>query len=180
MVRDMFAVNHMEASYTPCTCGSCRGRNGRVLRFPSDEQGSAMVELCLVVPILMLMVTGIFSFGVFLRQNLALTDAVNIGAKLLSVNRGNTLDPCNMVYTAVVAAAPSLDPNSMTFSYTFDGTAQSGSSCSSASSTTGPPSELVQGTPISVTVTYPCSLAIYQVNLVPNCIMTAQLTVIEQ
>jgi Flp pilus assembly protein TadG len=176
----MFAVNRMEASHTSYTSGSCGGKNGRVQRFASDEQGSAMVEFALVVPVLMLMVTGIFSFGVFLRQNLALTDAVNIGAKLLSVNRGNTLDPCNLVYTAVVAAAPSLDPNSMTFSYTFNGSPQSGSSCSSASSTSGPPSELVQGTPISVTVTYPCSLAIYQVNLVPGCIMTAQLTEIEQ
>jgi Flp pilus assembly protein TadG len=151
-----------------------------VQRFASDEQGSAMVELCLVFPVLMIMVTGIFSLGIFLRQNLALTDAVNIGAKLVSINRGNTLDPCNLIYTAVVAAAPSLNPNSMTFSYTFNGTAQSGSSCSSSSSTSGPPSELVQGAPISVKVTYPCSVIVYPVNLIPNCLMAAQLTEIEQ
>jgi Flp pilus assembly protein TadG len=132
------------------------------------------------MPVLMLMTTGVYSFGTFLQQQLALTDAVNTGAKLLSINRGNTLDPCNLVYTAVTNAAPALDPTQMTFTYTLDGQAESGSTCSSSTSTTGAPSYLVQGTPITVKVTYPCSLAIYQANLVPNCTMTAQLTEIEQ
>lgn len=152
-----------------------------------------MIEFALVFPILLLLLSGVFSFGIYLRQNLALTDAVNIGAKKLSINRGQTLDPCNLVYTAVVAAAPSLTPSSMTFSYTFNGTAQSGSSCSSSSTTSGAPAELVQGTPISVTVTYPCSLTVIGVtytgpatyntalnNLVPGCLITASLTEIEQ
>jgi len=177
MVRNVFAVNRMEASERLYTRGSSRSG---LLRIGRNERGSAMVELALIFPVLMLMVTGVLSFGIYLRQNLALTDAVNIGAKLLSINRGNTLDPCALVYNAVVAAAPSLNPSNMSFSYTFNGNAQSGSSCSSASTTSGAPAQLVQGTPISVTVTYPCSLAIYQANLVPSCLISASLTEIEQ
>lgn len=193
MVRNVFAVDRTETSDRLPARGASQRVRLRALRPPHGEQGSAMIEFALVFPVLLIMVTGVLSFGIYLRQNLALTDAVNIGAKLLSVNRGNTLDPCALVYNAVVAAAPSLNPSNMTFTYTFDGTAQSGSSCSSASSSSGPPSELVAGTPISVTVTYPCSLtvvgvsyigqggySIAQNNLVPGCLIAASLTEIEQ
>lgn len=180
MVVNVLAVNRMEASQGLCASGLSRGNIRHARRLNGGERGSATVELALVVPIMLLMVTGIYSFGTYLQQYLALTDAVNIGAKLLSINRGNTLDPCALVYTAVTNAAPSLVPGSMTFSYTLNGVSESGSSCSSSSSTTGAPSHLVQGTPITVSVSYPCSLAIYQTNLAPGCTMTAQLTEIEQ
>jgi hypothetical protein len=96
------------------------------------------------------------------------------------VNRLKTLDPCNLAYTAVTNAAPMLNLNSSDFTISLDGQAESGSSCSSSSYTSGAASYMVQGTPATVTVKYPCSLGIYGANLVPSCTMTATLTEIMQ
>ncbi len=145
-----------------------------------SERGSASVELALTVPLLLVLVTGMYSFGTFLQQYMQLTDAVNIGAKWLAVNRLKTLDPCNLAYTAVTNAAPMLNLNSSDFTISLDGQAESGSSCSSSSYTSGAASYMVQGTPATVTVKYPCSLGIYGANLVPSCTMTATLTEIMQ
>jgi Flp pilus assembly protein TadG len=141
-----------------------------------------MYELALTLPILLLMVTGIYSIGIFLAQYIELTDAVNAGAMWLSVNRNKTLDPCNLTYTAVVNAAPFLKLDASEFSYSLDGNAESGSSCSSPNYTTGAPSYMVQGQPVTVTVTYPCTLFDYWGALIPqvSCTMSASLTEIMQ
>jgi Flp pilus assembly protein TadG len=145
------------------------------------ERGSAAVELALTLPILLLLLTGIFSFGTYLQQYMQLTDAVNVGAMWLAVNRDKTLDPCNLAYTAVVNAAPNLTLTGSNFTYNLDGNAESGSSCSSASSDTGAPSYMVQGTPVTVTVqNYPCSLFTFMGDLAPSCTMTVSLTEIMQ
>ena len=156
-------------------------RSPRTQTAIDGERGQAAVELALTLPMLLVMVTGIFSFGTFLQQDMELTDAVNVGAMYLSVNRNKTLDPCNLAYTAVVNAAPNLSLTSTNFSFSFNGHAESGSSCSSGSSDTGAPSYMVQGTPVTVTVSgYPCQLFIYSTSLVPGCTISTSLTEIMQ
>ena len=137
-----------------------------------------MVELALTLPILLLLVTGIVSIGTLMEQDMQLTDAVNVAAKQLAVERGNTTDPCNLVYTTVTAAAPYLTASSMGFSFSFNGSPYSGTTCSSASTTTGAAGNLVQGEPIVVTVTYPCGLSTYFGVLAPNgsCFLKSTLT----
>jgi Flp pilus assembly protein TadG len=147
-----------------------------------------MLELALTAPFLLIVATGIVSFGIFLNQYIQVTDATNIGAKLLAVKRGNTLDPCSLVSAAVIQATPALNPNLFTFSLTLTGgtiaapqaTTYTGTSCSSSSNTTGAAANLVQGNPVQVTVTYPCSITAYGASLVPGCTITSQLTEIEQ
>jgi len=143
-----------------------------------------MVELALCLPILLILTTGIFSLGIFFNQYMQLADAVSVGAKLLAVQRGNTVDPCSLVSTAIANAAPSLNAANITYSIALKGSSgtstYTGTTCSSVSNTTGAAANLVQGNPIQVTATYPCSLAIYGSNLVPNCVITAQLTELEQ
>jgi len=157
-----------------------RLRRGRFAA--ADDQGQALFEMALTLPALLLLVTGIFSVGNFLQQYIQLTDAVNVGAMYLSVNGGNTLDPCNLTYTAVTNAAPLLNLTSDEFTYSLNGNAESGSTCSSASYSSGPASYLVEGQPVTVTVTYPCTLFDYLGNLVPQatCAMSASLTEIVQ
>jgi Flp pilus assembly protein TadG len=159
-------------------------RRSLLLLVPREERGGALVELAIAFPILMVLITGVFSFSFFLNQYIQVTDAVNVGAKLLAVSRGNTLDPCSLVSTAVTTVAPSLNSGSMTFSLALTGNngtnTYSGTSCSSTSNTTGSAGDLVQGNPVKVTVTYPCSITVVGNSLVPGCTITAALTEIEQ
>jgi hypothetical protein len=74
------------------TCDGC-GPRLRVLPRPG-EQGGALVEFALLLPILLLLTTGIMVFGVAMNNYLQLTNAVSIGARNLAISAGITLDPC--------------------------------------------------------------------------------------
>ena len=56
------------------------------------EQGSALVEFALILPMMLLLTTGILVFGVAMNNYLQLTNAVSIGARTLAVNGSLTLD----------------------------------------------------------------------------------------
>jgi len=150
-------------------------------RFRTRKQkGQSLVEFALVMPLLLLVVTGIAAFGIYLNNYMALTDAVSTGARLLAINRGQTTDPCALTVLAVENAAPFLAPANLTFKFVFNTTAYSGTSCSSSTPYTGAASHLVAGQPATVTVTYPCNLAVYGTNYMPSCTFTAQTTEIVQ
>jgi Flp pilus assembly protein TadG len=144
------------------------------------EEGGAMVEFALVMPALMLLLTGVFSFSIAINNYLVLTEATNNGARALAISRGNTLDPCATAVAAVEAAGPNLSTANLTFAYNLNGTTYSGTSCSSSSSTTGAAGNLVQGKNAQLTVTYPCNLTVYGHNYAPTCILQAQVTELVQ
>jgi Flp pilus assembly protein TadG len=146
------------------------------------EEGGALVEMAIVLPVLMLIVTGIFAFGITLNNYVQLTNATSVGARLLAISRLNTLDPCGDTVAAIRHAAPSLTPSLLQFSFVLNTTAypSNTTSCSSSSTTTGAAANLIQGDPVTVTVTYPCSLGVYGKNLVPGCALSAQVTELEQ
>jgi len=109
-----------------------------------------------------------------MNNYLVLTQAVSVAARTLAANGGITLDPCATAYNAVIAAAPNLSPAKLNFSLTLNGTAESGSSCSSASLTTGAASDLAGGTNATLTVTYPCVLVFYgNTSGATGCTLTA-------
>jgi Flp pilus assembly protein TadG len=137
------------------------------------EEGGAVIELGFALPALLLLFTGIATAGVAMRTYVQLTEAVSNGARVAAVSRGQTLNPCKTVSSAVIAAAPSLTSASFTFSYVLNGTSYSGTSCSSTSTTTGAAGNLVQGGTAIVSATYPCNLAVFGKNFAPNCVLTA-------
>jgi Flp pilus assembly protein TadG len=141
-----------------------------------NEEGQAMVEVALVLPVLLLVLTGIFALGLAFNNYLILTEATNVGARALAISRGSTTDPCATTSSAVIAAAPLLVSANLTFTFGLNGTTYSGTSCSSGSTTTGAAANLVQGGNALVTVTYPCSLAVYGANYAPSCVLQAQIT----
>ena len=59
------------------------------------EDGQALVEFAVVLPLLLLLVTGIIQFGLLFHQYITLTDAVESGAQTLALGRGltNACDP---------------------------------------------------------------------------------------
>lgn len=157
-------------------------------RLARCEQGGSLVEFALVLPVLLLLVTGFTTFGLALNNYLELTEATGIGAQQLAILRGNTTDPCAQAAAIVTGTVSNLAPASMTFVFTLNGTnypssgtySGTNASCSSSSTTTGAAGNLVQGQSATMTVGYPCSLAVYGINYAPTCNLTAKVTEIVQ
>ena len=150
----------------------------------SDETGGSLVEMALCLPILLMIVTGIMSFGVALNNYIMLTNAVEVGGRQLAIIRGNTTDPCHDVANTIAAASPMLKTANLQFTFIFtdSGGAHTYSNLAYPTGTTctsGVP-QLAESKPMQVLVTYPCSLIIYGKNLVPSCTLTAQATELEQ
>ncbi len=158
------------------TGASARGGSRLLLR----SEGGAIAEFAIILPIMLLVVMGIYSFGSAMNSYVELTGAVNIGARLLAISRGQTTDPCAAAANAVYQAAPSLTDSNLSFSFDLDGNSFSGSSCSSSSTTTGAAGDLVQGTSATVTVTYPCNLNVLGIDYVPSCTLQAETTELVQ
>jgi Flp pilus assembly protein TadG len=178
----MKATNHegeTEHVYTARKRGWLRSWFGARSSAAADE-GGALVEMAVTLPVLLLIVTGIFTFGLALNNYLELTDAVGISARLLAISRGQTTDPCATTTAAFYKAAPYLKTTSLSFTFVLNGTSYTGASCSSSSTTTGAAGNLVQGQAAQVTVTYPCNLAVYGKNYAPSCTLTAQTTELVQ
>ena len=145
-----------------------------------SEAGQSLVEFALCLPILLLLVTGVFTFGIMLNNYMVLTESVSVGARTLAISRGQTTDPCSTASAAIFSAAPNLKPADMKFTFALNGVRYTGPSCSSASTTTGAAGNLIQGTTAQVTVTYPCSLAVYGADYGPDCQLKSQITELVQ
>jgi len=81
------------------------------------ENGQALVELALILPIFLLLLLGIVQFGSVFRDYIALTDATRIGARQASVARslgGTDQFKTNAVVNTTKNAAVNLDPNRVT------------------------------------------------------------------
>ena len=145
------------------------------MRFPlfRGEHGGALVEMALAMPIMMMMLTGIFSFSVVLYQKLQLAEAVSNAGRVMALERGDT-DPCATTASAIYAAAPALAKANMTLTFTLGGTNTSGvitggttytaakgtaPSCTAAGN--GGASAMQSGWPAQIKATYPCTLGIY-------------------
>jgi Flp pilus assembly protein TadG len=146
------------------------------LRLRSSNDGGALVEFAVVLPVLLLLMTGMLSFGIALNNYLTLTDATSIGARFLATDRGLDLDPCASSVAIAKGTAFGLNPATLSFTFVINGTTYPGASCSSTSLTTGAAGNMVQGTPAQVTITYPCSVGVYGKNYLPGCTLTAQTT----
>jgi Flp pilus assembly protein TadG len=148
------------------------------------EDGQSLIEFALCLPPLLLLMTGIFAFGIAVANYVQLTSACSVGAMQLSTLRQNLTspyDPCAAVVSTIQASAPSLTPGSMKFAFVLNGvsfpssgTPTASASCTSSSQTTGAMGDLVEGKPVTVTVTYPCNLTVYKANNFPSCTLTAK------
>jgi Flp pilus assembly protein TadG len=145
-----------------------------------NERGQALLETALILPVLLLMITGIFTFGIAINNYLMLTNSVSIGGRELSVSRGQTTDPCALASAKIYGAAPLLTPSKFSFTFVFNGTSYPGASCSSSSTTTGAAGNLLMGTTAQVTASYPCDLSVYGLNLAPSCALKAQIAEVVQ
>jgi Flp pilus assembly protein TadG len=153
----------------------CQSFNNRVLAHLRRDDGAALVELAFVLPLFLLMMLGIFKFGIAISNQLTLTQAVGSSAQFLAQSRTTTTDPCGDTFTQLTNSAPRLNSQNIGFTVTMNGVspAMTGDSCS------GKQTNLVQATPVTVTATYPCDLSVYGVNFAPSCTLSATVTEFE-
>ena len=92
----------------------------RIRRRSRGEDGQAVVEFALVLPLLLMLLLGIVQFGTVFRDYIALTDATRVGARHASVAR--SIQPESQRVPLVIAkvqkAAVNLDAAKMTITVT--------------------------------------------------------------
>ena len=142
----------------------------RLFHLGADD-GNALVEMALVLPVFLAFVTGIGSFAIALGNQITLIQATGSGGQYLQQLRNGTTDPCKDTITAIQNAAPGLASANIGLTLTMNGnTPVTGSSCS------GKQSQLIQGGTVTIATTYPCSLSVYGVKFATSCQLTAQVT----
>jgi Flp pilus assembly protein TadG len=142
------------------TAAQPRMGRGRSLDFVfGREDGNALVEFALTLPILMAVLVAIFEFGMAFNNQLQLTNAVGAGAQYLQELGTSSTDPCNDVYTTIKNSAPSLAPASISLTLNLGGTKVTGNTCS------GDQSDIVPGGSFTVSATYPCNIALFGISL---------------
>ena len=129
-------------------------------RVSAGNQGGSLIEFALVLPVLMIAVTGMAATSIALHNLLVLTNAVNTGAQQLSFSRGQTTDPCATAYAAVKSASLGLTTANLSMTVVINGTTYLPPTPPSTPSCTAGAAEMVQGTSAEVAATYPCILAI--------------------
>ena len=144
------------------------------------EEGQALVEMAFVTPVILLILTGIVSFGIALNQYELLTYATGDGARAFALSRNQAswtpttaADPCEYAYQVAYGngtstqaatyqgAAPTLNPTNVTMTITYtppsgsDHTAQNWNvTASSGCSTFALDGTDINGT-VTVQTTYP-------------------------
>lgn len=147
-----------------------------LLRFARRAEGGSLVEFALVLPMIMILITGMASFGLLLNNYIMLAHATDVGARYIAVNNGNfangASNPCAMAASQIQNAAGTLAASSLSYSITFttpSGSAYSAFTSSNGSSSFGTSSscgtsgtgEMASGGTVTVSVQYPAALFIY-------------------
>jgi Flp pilus assembly protein TadG len=150
----------------------------RFKRLIGGEEGGPLVEFGFVLPLMMVVITGTFAFGLALNTDLVLTQATGAGAQYLQTIRTSTSDPCADTLTAIKNAAPNLKSGSISLTITITGAPSSytGTTCSGATSYL----KAAKSEPVTVGATYPCNLFIYALpfasQISKSCTLSAQVT----
>ena len=148
----------------------------RLIRFfRFGDTGGALVEMALVLPILLCLMTGIFSVSTALYQKLQLAEALSSGGRVLAAERGMT-DPCADTVTAIDSAAPGLATQNIGLTIIINGntygTNKSTVSCTAAGGANN--ALMPAGAIATVQATYPCSLSIYNIRGL-SCAISSQI-----
>ncbi len=132
-------------------------RMKRGLRFRGEE-GGALVEFAVTIPLMMTVLTGTASFSLALYYLQQLGAATSNAVQLVAAEQGLTTDPCATAVTSVTTSLSSWKSSSITYTMTItnsSGTATTyGPTAGSSFSCTAGASELTANEPVSLTVSY--------------------------
>lgn len=152
----------------------------RSWKFPgSGEQGSALVEMAVTLPLLMFIMTGVFSFSIALYQKQLLVQGVSSGARTLALQRDQS-DPCTTAAGSIYTATPGLVKSNLTLTFIVDGTNYG----TGTTSCPGAGSSMASGHTVQVYATYPCLLQVANLwrtgNPFSGCSMSASVAEVIQ
>jgi Flp pilus assembly protein TadG len=127
------------------------------------SEGGALVEFALVVPMMLLLMTGMFSIGIALNNYTVLTNGVSTGARAFALARGQSgvTDPCAYAAQITQQAAASLKSSSLTYSMAWTTTNSAGATVTTNYTNTCSGIALNAGDTIQVQATYPVPMIVY-------------------
>jgi Flp pilus assembly protein TadG len=120
-----------------------------------------MVEFALVLPLLLILVTGIFQFGLLFNKYITLTDAARTGARTLAIGRGLS-NPCDPAVLQMTKSASAIGLTSSQVTPSFSSSADycgTGTYTYNSSGNTG--GNEVQGDQATVTAIQPFTLSVF-------------------
>lgn len=146
----------------------------RIHRCDRGEEGSTLAEMALVLPIMLVVLTGVFSFGIALNQYLVLTNAVNNGARAFAMsapatNGGVSImdsgDPCKYAASVIQSAASNLNSSSLKYTITYTpystGTASTLPNANNTNSPSCASQAMSQYDIVQIKVVYPVTPVMY-------------------
>jgi hypothetical protein len=185
-------------------CAAAPGRAGAQFRsggrlrafLRSGGEGQSIVEFAFLVPIMLALMMGIYAVGIISFNDVALSNAVEIGSSSLmkeGTATGTSMtalpDPCQYAFSQMTTPTSNLIANNITVTYTLtfvsSGTTVTDtigpmtgpySGTGSANGTNTCPSystDFATGGQLTIVATYPCTLGLYGFN-VPGCHITAK------
>jgi len=147
-----------------------RGRAGRRSAW-RREDGQTLAEFALVLPVLLLILTGILKFGLMFNNYITLTDSVRSGARTLALGRGLSGNPCA---PAILQTENSASPTLHLADSDIQVGPEYGSFSGAETCMTGV--GWVQGDQATLTARYSCDLTVLGINFFPGCTLTASAT----
>jgi Flp pilus assembly protein TadG len=82
------------------------------------EDGQALVEFALVIPLLLVVLFGIVQFGIMMNTYINVSDAARSGARQLALEQGNN-DPCDPAMQVATTAGSSAQISTTNVTITF-------------------------------------------------------------
>jgi Flp pilus assembly protein TadG len=120
-----------------------------------------MVEFAIVLPLLLILVTGIIQFGLLFNKYISLTDAVRAGSRSLALGRGLT-NPCDPGVSQTLQAGSAIGLTAAQVTPSFPASADkcgTGTYTYNASGNTG--GNEVEGDQVTMTATQPFTLSVF-------------------
>jgi Flp pilus assembly protein TadG len=132
----------------------------------SGGRGQSLVEFAFMLPLLLMVITGIFWLGIAIYNYQQLCAAVSQGVVALAEGQNTGTNPCSNAVSIVTTDTQGMIPNSNSLSVTIyeDGTAVAPASCLTS---------LTTGTPVSVQATYQYTLPIVGTSFTDCCTLSS-------
>lgn len=145
-----------------------RSWNRVAVRALFGARGGSLVEFALVLPMMMVLITGMFTLGLILNNYMVLTSMVGTTARTLALTRNQSIpalagtDPCAYAIQTATTNGPSLNATAVTWSIAWTTTNQS----TGVSSTTTYTNTCAGKVPlpsdiVAVSATYPVTFILY-------------------
>jgi Flp pilus assembly protein TadG len=132
----------------------------------SGNDGGSLVEFALSLPLMMMLITGMFTFGLSVNNYMVLTTGVGGAARALALSRGQTSpalaasDPCQFAVNVGQASATTIQ-GGITWQIIWTTTNSSGSQVSTTYSNSCAGLALNSGDTVQVKGTHPYSIQMY-------------------